>query len=84
MRAFGRRSLMFLMVAAMFGGALVVHADDPLVSPETVGFSAGGLKAFQQSMHGLVDDARLAGVTTLIARHGKVVAFDAYGVRRVW
>ena len=32
-------------------------------------------------MHGLVDAQKLAGVTTLVARHGKVVHFDAYGKR---
>ncbi len=32
-------------------------------------------------MHGLVDAQQLAGVTTLVARHGKVVHFDAYGQR---
>ena len=32
-------------------------------------------------MRALVDDAKLAGVTTLVARHGKVVYLDAYGVQ---
>jgi len=52
-----------------------------LASPESVGFSADGLKAYQQAMRALVDDGKLAGVTTLVARHGKVVLFDAYGVQ---
>ncbi len=54
---------------------------NPLASPESVGFSADGLKAYQQAMRALVDDGKLAGVTTLVARHGKVVQFDAYGVQ---
>jgi CubicO group peptidase (beta-lactamase class C family) len=32
-------------------------------------------------MHTLVDEGQLAGVTTLVARHGKVVYSDAYGVQ---
>jgi CubicO group peptidase (beta-lactamase class C family) len=52
-----------------------------MASPESLGFSAEGLKAFQQTMRALVDDAKLAGVTTLVARHGKVACFDAYGVQ---
>ena len=32
-------------------------------------------------MRALVDDGKLAGVTTLVARHGKVVYRDAYGVQ---
>ena len=69
------------VVFALIGGAAGLRADDPLASPESVGFSADGLKAFQQTMRALVDDAKLAGVTTLVARHGKVVHLDAYGVQ---
>ncbi|WP_372784041.1 serine hydrolase domain-containing protein [Phenylobacterium sp.] len=50
-------------------------------APESVGFSSAGLAALDSAMHGLVDTQKLAGVTTLIARHGKVVHFDAYGKR---
>jgi CubicO group peptidase (beta-lactamase class C family) len=32
-------------------------------------------------MRALVDDGHLAGVTTIIARHGKVVYADAHGVQ---
>jgi CubicO group peptidase (beta-lactamase class C family) len=32
-------------------------------------------------MRGLVDEGKLAGLTTLVARHGKVVHSDAYGVQ---
>ena len=82
MRAFIRRSfLAFVIAAVAVGGSARLRADDPLASPESVGFSAAGLKAYQQTMRALVDDAKLAGVTTLVARHGKVVLFDAYGVQ---
>ena len=60
-----------------------VLTANPLASPESVGFSADGLKAYQQAMRALVDDGKLAGVTTLVARHGKVVQFDAYGVQNL-
>jgi CubicO group peptidase (beta-lactamase class C family) len=59
----------------------VVRADDKLVAPESVGFSSAGIKAFHDAFRGLVDQGQLAGVTTLVARHGKVVHFDAYGVK---
>ncbi len=81
MRLFARQTVLAVAAVAVIGGVAGVRADDPLASPESVGFSADGLKAFQQAMRGLVDEAKLAGVTTLVARHGKVVQFDAYGVR---
>ena len=52
-----------------------------LAAPESVGFSKDGLAALNTARHGLVDGQKLAGVTTLVARHGKVVHFDAYGKR---
>jgi CubicO group peptidase (beta-lactamase class C family) len=69
-----------ITMAVLLGGA-GLGADDPIAAPESVGFSTAGLKAFQQAMRALVDDRQLAGVTTLVARHGKVVHFDAYGKR---
>jgi CubicO group peptidase (beta-lactamase class C family) len=71
----------FVILAALFGTATGLRADDPIAAPESVGFSSEGLKAFKQAFRGLVDESRLAGVTTLVARHGKVVHFDAYGVQ---
>lgn len=51
----------------------------PTAAPESMGFSQSGLDALNKEMHGLVDSKKLAGVTTLIARRGKIVHFDTYG-----
>ena len=75
-----RMGFVVVMTAVVFGGA-GLRADDPIVSPESVGFSSAGLKTFRDGMRALVDESKLAGVTTLVARHGKVVHFDAYGKR---
>ena len=48
-------------------------------SPEAVGFSSARLKRLDAAMQGFVDDGRVAGMTTILIRHGKVVAFNAYG-----
>lgn len=82
MNAFARRTSLVLVVSiTLLASAADMRADDPLAPPESVGFSTEGLKTYQQTMRALVDDAKLAGVTTLVARHGKVVQFDAYGVQ---
>ncbi|HLZ75592.1 serine hydrolase domain-containing protein [Phenylobacterium sp.] len=80
---FDRRRLLAAS-AAMAGGTLLgrsAFADIALAPPESVGFSSAGLAALNSTMHALVDGQKLAGVTTLVARHGKVVHFDAYGKR---
>jgi CubicO group peptidase (beta-lactamase class C family) len=68
---------------ALAGAGLSFRAEAavPMAAPESVGFSSAGLAELTKAMHGLVDDRKLAGVTTLVARHGKVVQFDAYGKR---
>ena len=78
MRAVSRFGTALAIVTLVLGGR-TLRGSDPLTPPESVGFSADGLKTYQKTMHALVDEARLAGVTSLIARHGKVVYFDAYG-----
>jgi CubicO group peptidase (beta-lactamase class C family) len=48
-------------------------------SPEAVGFDSGRLKALDAYMAKTVADGRVAGMTTLLARHGKIVEFNTYG-----
>jgi len=81
MQAVARRWLPALVVIALIESVAGPRADGPPASPDSAGFSAEGLKTLQQTMRGLVDDGKLAGITTLVARHGKVVYLDAYGVQ---
>jgi len=48
-------------------------------TPESVGFSAERLKRLDATMQALVDQGHLPGVTTLVARHGKIVSFQVHG-----
>jgi len=76
------KSCAFVVIAIVAGAITLTAANEP-ASPESVGFSADGLKAFQQAMRALVDEGKLANVETLVARHGKVVQLDAYGVQNL-
>jgi CubicO group peptidase (beta-lactamase class C family) len=63
--------------------ALGAHAREPpappLVKPETVGFSSERLQRLDAGMKAIVDAKQLAGVLTIVARHGKVVLHTAHG-----
>ena len=48
-------------------------------SPESVGFDSARLGKLDAYMQGVVADGRVAGMTTLLARHGKIVSFKTYG-----
>lgn len=48
-------------------------------APEAVGFDSARLKRLDDYMAGVVAQGRVAGMTTYLARHGKVVEFKTYG-----
>ncbi len=47
--------------------------------PASVGFDQGGLALLNGAMHRMVDEGEVAGVMTMLVRHGKIVNYDAYG-----
>lgn len=69
-------------LVAMTAGP-VLAADVPMAAPAEVGFSATGVEALKTEMQALVDQKKLAGAVTLLARQGKVVHYEAYGVQDV-
>ena len=86
------RSLVFLVVlltsvvvgtsASQSTSAAVDTAlarDLGMVDPAAVGVSAERLDRLDAAMQAMVDDSKLAGVATMLARHGKVVFTDAVG-----
>ena len=48
-------------------------------TPEAVGFDSARLKRLDEAMAKVVADGRVAGMTTLLVRHGQVVDFKTYG-----
>ena len=53
------------------------------VSPAEVGISAERLQRLDVGMQALVDEGTLAGVVTILARHGKVAFVDVAGVQDI-
>lgn len=49
------------------------------VQPEDVGFSSGRLERVNELMQGYVDSGKLAGIVTLLARHGEVFHYERFG-----
>ena len=58
-------------------------ADLAEVDPAAVGLSAERLERLDAGMQAMVDDGRLAGVVSLLARHGKIAFADAAGVQDI-
>ncbi len=55
--------------------------DLSLAKPESVGFSSERLERLHALMQQEVDQKQLPGIVTLLARHGKIIDYRAYGLR---
>jgi CubicO group peptidase (beta-lactamase class C family) len=53
------------------------------VAPESCGFSSQRLARIKPAMQRYVDQKKIAGIVTLIARHGKVVHFEKVGMAEI-
>lgn len=78
----------FVAFGLVLGGCQAAAKEKPatpaaapprLVAPEAVGFDAERLKKLDAYMAGTVAQGRVAGMTTLLVRHGQVVEFNTYG-----
>ncbi len=61
--------------------AIGPQIDMTPVQPESVGFSSERLERLRSFIQGVVDKKELSGAVTILARHGKIVDYRAYGVR---
>ncbi|MPY91268.1 MAG: serine hydrolase [Luteitalea sp.] len=78
------RALSFTLTFAVTLMAAAARAQSlPTTTPESVGVSQERLGRLSDTMKRYVDERRIGGVVTLIARDGKVIHFDAFGYRDV-
>ena len=71
------------LAAVLVQPALSATHDLPSAGAESEGMSSERLAQLRSGMKELVDQGRLAGVVTMVSRHGKVVEFDASGKRDI-
>src|ERR1700728_4638319 len=72
-----------LAIALGLLASSAAFADDPLprAKPEEGGFSPERLARIGETLKADIAAGRIPGAVIAIARHGKLVAFDAYGWR---
>ena len=54
-----------------------------VATPEEVGMSTERLERLKNHMQNEIDDGNAPGITTMIARHGKIVHFETYGYQDI-
>ena len=72
---------LLILCCGLFVAAAAAARDLPVTPPERVGMSAERLDRITEITRRYVDEGKLAGAITLVARHGKLVYFETQGVR---
>jgi CubicO group peptidase (beta-lactamase class C family) len=76
--------LFLLLCVAIASWAQPLRADSlPSAKPKAVGLSAQRLERLSNGMQTYVDQQKLAGLVTMIARRGKVAHFKAFGMMEI-
>jgi CubicO group peptidase (beta-lactamase class C family) len=71
-----------LSLILVCGAAVTVGAQPlPLASPESEGFSPDRLERLHTMLESQVGEGKHAGLITLLARHGRIVDWQTYGLR---
>lgn len=74
------RQFAFAFMAVLFAATSVARAQElPTAKPESAGLSSERLERLGAKVQQAVDEKRIAGAVTLVARHGKVVWFKSQG-----
>ncbi|MGA7808755.1 serine hydrolase domain-containing protein [Bradyrhizobium sp.] len=70
-------------IASATGASTEALAEDPLprAKPEEVGFSSERLARIETTLKADIEAGRIPGAVVAVARHGKLVLFNAYGWR---
>lgn len=76
-------ALVFVWLLSMGAFPQSTAQELPTAKPEEAGLSAEKLARIGPAVKALIDDHKVAGAITMIARQGKVVYFEALGLRDV-
>src|SRR5688572_27680796 len=74
------KAAFFVLVSS---AAISVQAQLPMTSPKNAGFDPVRLEALHATTKRFVDEGKHAGIVTLIARDGRIVDFQTYGLRDI-
>ncbi len=76
-----RRTWILWLFAALLLTSTLYAREIPSARPEEVGLSTAKLELMQAVAEKMVDEQKIAGIITLVARQGRICHFQAYGER---
>ncbi|MBP1620110.1 MAG: hypothetical protein H6Q02_877, partial [Acidobacteria bacterium] len=74
-----RRLLVLLLLAAVLAAPALPAQAPSSLTPESVGLSGERLRRLSAAMQRYVDEGRVAGIVTCVARNGVVAHLEAFG-----
>ena len=80
LKAMNRKINITILVCVLAMAAAAVAQEPPTVKPEAVGLSSERLERIGTAVRQSIDDKRIAGAVTFVARRGKVAWFKAQGM----
>lgn len=72
-----------MIIALIIGSCNQQESKFQTAKPEKVGLSSGRLNRIKPYMQRYIEENKLPGMITMVARHGKVVHFEKYGMMDV-
>jgi CubicO group peptidase (beta-lactamase class C family) len=79
-KRFALRFRLALLICLLGLAARGIAQEFPAEKPETAGMSSERLERISKAVQQSIDDKRITGAVTLVARHGHVVWFKAQGL----
>lgn len=74
------RKILFCLIVAAFAGCMKQGNRLPATKPEKTGMSSEQLDRIDTVMQNYVDENKLPGMITMVARHGRIVHSGTYGI----
>ena len=69
-----------VIVLSMLFSCMGFAGELPVTSPENVGMSSEKLAQIKSSVQTLIDNEKMAGASIIVARKGKIVLFETFGM----
>lgn len=74
------KTVLVSLLLAIVSGCAPQEAKLILAKPEQVGISSERLNLIKPAMQSYIDGQKLPGLITMVARHGKVISFEKFGM----
>ncbi|TAL66656.1 MAG: class A beta-lactamase-related serine hydrolase [Bacteroidetes bacterium] len=77
------KTIYLCLILAILPGCTQQENKLPTAKPEKVGMSSERINRIKPVMQRYIDENKLPGMLTMVARHGKVIHFEKYGLMDV-